>query len=190
MGYLLPRRTGELATHSFIHSDAKLYQESDPKVRKKYAQCLLFLVLNLLNDYDAAPVLELLRKDQDELLQAFRKDHTDLFKAAPANPQRIAEFHRISLLRRLFVFSGGRDDFLQRKIDPKYTANDNVNLYGSFVGVTGSNRFGNFDSQAMLSALSKSKVFTDEDIRTLNIVELSGQMLASLPIGFPQGYLV
>jgi hypothetical protein len=148
----------------------------------------VFLSLNLLKDYDTPLVLELLGKDQDELLQAFRKDYTDLFVSA--NAQQSIEFHNISLLRRLFVFSGGRDDLWQRKFDPKYTVNDNVNLYGSLVGIAGSNRFGSFDLQAILKALSKSKVFTNDDICTLDIVNLTSQMIAFLPIGFPQGYLV
>jgi hypothetical protein len=160
----------------------------------------VFLGLTLLKDYDIPPALELLRKDRDELLQAFQngqdellqafwRDHTDLFPGS-TSAQRSAEFQRISLLRCLLVFSGGKDDIRQHRFAPEYTASDNVNLYGSLVGITGSNCFGNFDSQVILDALSKSKVFTHDDIRTLDIVKLTSQMMTSLPIGFPQGYLV
>lgn len=42
----------------------------------------------------------------------------------------------------------------------------------------------------MLDALSESKIFADNDIYTLDIAHLTSRMIALLPIGFPQGYLV
>jgi hypothetical protein len=134
-------------------------------------------------------VFELLRKDQDQLLQGFRKDHTDILEDL-AN-QWNADFHSLSLHWLLLVSCGGEDDdFRPRKLDPKFTANDNANIIGSLVGITGSNRFGDFDSQAMLNALSHSKVFTQHEISRLEIAKLTSKMMASLPIGFPKGYLV
>ncbi len=145
----------------------------------------MLLALSLLQDYNTPSVIQLLEKDQDEVLQAFRKDPTDLFKAASAKCQRRkAEAHLIGLVRRLFIFSGSQDDPHQLKLDQEYTAIDNFNLYGSLVGVAGSNRFGNFDLQGMLSALSRSKAITGEYIDTLDIAGLRSQMMTFLPIGF------
>jgi hypothetical protein len=143
------------------------------------------LALRLLKDYNTPSAVQLLEKDQDGVLQAFGKDPADLFKAASAKCQnRKAEAHLIGLVRRLLILAGGPEDPHQLKFDQEYTAIDNLNLYGSLVGITGSNRFGNFDLQAMLSALSRSKATTDEYIDTLDIAELSSQMMTFLPIGF------
>jgi len=68
---------------------------------------------------------------------------------------------------------------------------DNLSLYRVLVGVTGANRFGDFDPKEMYDALLKSNVFVkDEDIGTLDTVVWSMQLMESLPIGFPEGYLV
>jgi hypothetical protein len=145
----------------------------------------VFLALNLLQNYDTPSAIHLLEKDQEEVLQVFRKDPADLLKAVSAKYQNPKSgFHIIALLRGLLEFCDGRKDFQQHEFDQECTTNDNVNLYGSLVGVTGSNCFGNFDSQAMRSALSKSKVYADEDVYTLDISELSSQMIRFLPIGF------
>ena len=96
----------------------------------------------------------------------------------------------ISLIRRLLEFSGGREDFEQPKFDKEFTANENANLCRDLIGITGSNFFGRFDTQKMLDALSTSKVFTDNDLQTINIVELSFQMMDFLSIGYRQGHLV
>jgi hypothetical protein len=162
-----------------------VYQESDLKVRYKFTYCLLFIGLNLLQIYDTSPALELLSNGQDELLQVF----TGLSKTGSGESDS-KEIQKISLVRFLLEFSGGREDFLQQKLSQEYTAMDNANLCGSLVGIAGSNYFGKFDTQEMLNALSKSKVFTDDDFRELNVVELSTQMMLYLPIGFPQGHLV
>jgi len=145
--------------------------------------------LSLVKVSNCRLVFELLRKDQDQLLRGFRQEHTDFLEEIPINQQN-AEFHRISLYWSLFVSCGGEDAFRPRKFDPKYTARDNTNMIGSLVGITGSNGFGDFDSQAMLNALSNSQVFTLDDIHKLDIVNLTNKMTTSLPIGFPKGYLV
>ena len=97
----------------------------------------------------------------------------------------------ISLVRGLFELSGGLVDCRQHALDQEYTISDNLNLYMILVGVTGTNRFGDFDPKEMYDALSKSKVFVkDTDIGTLDLVGWSLQMMEFLPIGFPEGYLV
>jgi hypothetical protein len=110
--------------------------------------CLVLLALSLLKDYNTLSAIQLLEKDQDRVLQAFGKDPADLFKAASAKCQnRKAEAHMTGLVRRLLILAGGPEDLHQPKLDQEYTAIDNLNLYGSLVSVTGSNRFGNFDLQ-------------------------------------------
>ncbi len=96
----------------------------------------------------------------------------------------------ISLVRLLLEFSGGREDFKQHKFDKEFTANENANLCCDLLGITGSNSFGRFNTQDILNALSTSRVFTGNDLQTINIVELSFQMMEFLPIGYRQGHLV
>ena len=90
----------------------------------------------------------------------------------------------------LFILYKGEADLGPRKLDPKYTASDNANIIGSLVSITGSNHFRDFDSQVILNTLSNSRVFTLDDIRTLDIVNLTSKMTTSLPIGFLKGHLV
>ena len=147
--------------------------------------CLVLLALSLLEDYNTPSAIQLLEKNQDGVLQAFRKDSTDLFKAMSAKCQnRKAEAQLIGLVRRVFIFADGLEDVHQLQFDQEYTAIDNHNLLGSLVSVTGSSRFRNFDLQAILSALYKSKAITNEYIDGLDIAELISQLTASIPIGF------
>jgi hypothetical protein len=142
----------------------------------------VLLALLLFKDYNTPSALQLLEKDQYEVLQAFRKDVADLFKAAECEDRK-AELQRIGLVRRAFIIAGGLEDVHQLKFDPEYNAIDNLNLLGSLVGVTGSNRLRNFDLQAILSALHKSKAITNKYIDILDIAEL----MTLLPIGFQRG---
>ncbi|KAH6667756.1 hypothetical protein B0J14DRAFT_567126 [Halenospora varia] len=145
--------------------------ESSLLVRGNFTLCLELLALSLLKDYNTLSAIQILDKDHDEVLQAFRKDPADLFKTASAECQnRKAEAHLIGFLRRLLILAGGPEDPHQFKFDQEDTA----------IGVTGANRFGNFHFQAMLSPLSRSKAITD----TLDIAELSSQMMTFLPIRF------
>jgi hypothetical protein len=145
--------------------------------------------LSLVKASNCHLAFDLLRKDEDQLLQGFRQDYTDLLEDVPTY-QQDAEFHSISLYWLLFVSCGAKDNFRPCKFDPKYTAKDNANIIGSLVGISGSNCFGDFDSQAMLNALSNSKVFTHHEISMLDIGNLTSKMTKSLPIGFPKGHLV
>jgi len=47
-----------------------------------------------------------------------------------------------------------------------------LNLLGSLISFTRSNRFRNIDLKAILSTLSKSKAITNKYINTLDIAEL------------------
>jgi len=149
-----------------------------------------------LEKCDSPLALDLLAKDHDDLLQPFRKDHMDLCEAALENEVPIKTLERsklqtISLVRGLLEFSGGRVDCRQHAFDPEYTASDNLSQCGILIGITGINRFGNFDSEKMYNALLKSKVFAeDPDTSALDTVTWSIHMMNFLPIGFPKRYLV
>ncbi|KAH8792194.1 hypothetical protein F5882DRAFT_437771 [Hyaloscypha sp. PMI_1271] len=156
---------------------------SKPLVQKKFALCLVLLALSLLEDYNTPSAIQLLEKDQDGVLQAFHKDLADLFKATECR-NRKAELHIIGLVRRAFMLAGGPEDVHQLTFDQEYTAIDNLNLLCSLVGVIGSSRVRNFDLQAILSALSRSKAFTNEYIDALDITELISQLKTLVPIGF------
>jgi hypothetical protein len=145
----------------------------------------VLLALTLLEDYNHPEAIQLLDKDQDEVLQAFRKDHVDLFAAASTKYQRHkAEAHLIGLVRRLLILAGGPEDPHQLKFDREYRAIYNLNLLTSFVGINRSNRICNLDFQAILSALYKSKAIANEHINTLNIFEFFSKLIILLPIGF------
>ena len=141
------------------------------------------MLLGLLNDYNTPSVIQLLEKDQDGVLQAFGIDLADLFKTAESQNSKAAT-HFIGLIRRAFMVAGGPENVHQLKFDQEYTAIDNLNLLGSLVGVIGSNRFWNFNLQAILSALSRSKAIANEYIDTLDIAELIVKLITLLPIGF------
>lgn len=150
----------------------------------------MFIGLNLLKDYKSCDALELLAKDQFDLLQTFKDCVEDPFKPLSGLKVSIetyydAEMHKISLLRILFEISGGTTNCRQQCLDQRHTFNKNLNLYGSIVGVNGAGSFGRFDE------FLKSKAFEeDPHICPLDTVEWSLRMMQLLPIGFQEGYLV
>jgi hypothetical protein len=144
----------------------------------------MLLALSLLEDYNTPSAIQLLEKNHDGVLQAFRKDPTDLFKAASAKCQnRKAEAQLIGLVQLLLIFASNPEDVHQLKFDQEYTAIDNHNLLGSLVRITGSNCSRNLE-QAILSPLYKSKAITNEYIDTLDIAELISKLMTLLPIRF------
>ncbi|KAL8832499.1 MAG: hypothetical protein Q9191_000226 [Dirinaria sp. TL-2023a] len=175
-----------------VTEDSKTSPQADVDV---FTQYLVFLDLNRQQNYDFYEALELLAKDQADLLQPFEKCHTDSFKTLSERKTSIKTLHdlelqMISLIRLLFELSGGIVECRQHTLDQEYTISDNLNLYMILVGVTDTNRFEKFDSNEMYSALLKSKVFEDSDIGTLNTIEWSMRMMEFLSIGFPEGYLI
>lgn len=156
----------------------------------------MFLGLSSLRSYDSREALELLAKDQANLLQPFQKCYTDPFKAL-SEPKALtktlhsSELQMISLVRGLLELSGGIVDCRQHALDQEYAISDNLNLYRILVGVTDTNSFGDFDPKEMYNMLLKSNVFVkDAEIGTLDPVGWSLQMMHFLPIGFPEGYMV
>ncbi|KAH8590407.1 hypothetical protein B0O99DRAFT_691617 [Bisporella sp. PMI_857] len=161
--------------------------ESDPQIRNKFCFCLLLIALSLNHDYSCPTVVELLEKNQDKLFQDFRKVYIDLLDTTAS--KQILQFHFIALVRALFTFCGGRKDFLQEEFYLGNTVSQNADFFGYLVGITGSHCFGSFIIQDMLKALSLSKAVAKDDVHLLDIRGLVRQMMDSLPIGFPQGYL-
>ena len=143
----------------------------------------MLLALILLGDYNNPSAIQLLEKDQDGLLKAFRKDLADLFKATECQNRKV-ETHRIGLVRRVFMIAGGLENAHQLKFGQESTAIGNLNLLGSFVGIPGSIAVRNFNLRALRSALSRSKAITNDYIDTLDIAKLISQLMTSLLIGF------
>jgi hypothetical protein len=68
------------------------------------------LLLRLsFKDYNTLSAIELLEKEQDRVLQAFRKDVADLFKAADCRNHK-AELHIVGFIRRLLILASGLED--------------------------------------------------------------------------------
>lgn len=163
---------------------------------------LLFITLNLADDYDTPLVLGLLRKDKDQLLDGLWNAYSDPFvyllskianfKATNEflEDQNAAEFHRLSLVRSVLELAGAKIDVRQHKLDLDYTANYNHNILGSMLSFSGSKPFGTFASEKMLDALSKSLVFPDDTTHKLDVIKLSAKVMSCVLIEFPEGYLV
>ncbi|KAF4632607.1 hypothetical protein G7Y89_g5518 [Cudoniella acicularis] len=126
-----------LLGHNFLFLDKAEFEflfgyDLTPLVREKFPLCLVLLALSLLEDYNSPSAIQLLEKNQDKVLRAFRKDFTDLFKAVSIKCQnRKAETHFIRLVRRVFIFASGLEDVYQLKFDYEGTAIDNLNKLGS-----------------------------------------------------------
>jgi len=58
--------------------------------------------------------------------------------------------------------AGGIVDCRKHALDQEYTISDNFNLYMILVGVTGTNRLGDFDPKKMYNASLKSKIFVKD----------------------------
>ncbi len=146
----------------------------------------------MLGEYDSNDALKLLAKDQEDLLQYFSNNHTELLGAASEavvfNKSDGQKLQLISLARGLLEFSGGREECQQHALNQDYTVNDNANTIGLSIGITGINQFGIFDPKEMHNALSKSKVFAEN--QDIDLVDYSQRLMESLPIGFQDGYWV
>lgn len=156
----------------------------------------MFLDLNLLRSYDSRLVLELLTKDEDDLLQSFWKSRRVLFETASEieTSMKMLEdlkLHNISLLWCLLKFSDDRMKRWQHTLDSEHSISDNINLFDLLIDIVDTNSFENFDSKQMQNALSKSKIFAEDlDMSTLNTVKWSMQLMNFLLINFSKRYLI
>jgi hypothetical protein len=201
MGYPEARHGKRILIH--LQNGTKSCQILHPEVKAKSAKLLLFIILNLVDAYDTPLVLDILRKDEDQLLDPLWNIYSDPFAYLPrkiANleaedefleAQNAAELHRLSLFRLVGEFAGAEMEVRQHRLDLGYTANYNHNILGSIISsISGSKPFGTFAPQKMLDALSKSPVFPDDTISKLDVIKLSAELMSRLPIGLPDGYLV
>lgn len=153
----------------------------------------MFLCLNYCDRYNTPSALDILDRDQNEWLQPFRNDHTDLSMAAkfPIEIREGLGQQITSLFRSLLESSGGKVDCRQHDFRINYTTSQNASLCASLLGVFCSRQFGRFDLEEMQGALSKSKLFaglSKPDVP--DILEWSLRMMALVPVGFPDNYLV
>jgi len=125
----------------------------------------------LLRNYNSHQALELLAKSQEDLLKPFYKSHS-LENQASIDTSEDSDRQTIFLGRSLLEFCGGREKVRQHTLDQGFTTSDNLHLYGLLIGITGTNRFGDFDPDQMHKTLLKFKVFSeDKDISPLNTVK-------------------
>ena len=156
----------------------------------------MFLCLNWCERYDAPPALDILERDQKDWLQPFRGSCTDLSEVSvaadvPIGIREESEWQTISLFRTLLESSGGKLGCRQHNFGINYTTRQNASLCANLLGVSCSRQFGRFDPKEMQSAPSKSKLFravSKSDIP--DTLEWSLRMMAQVPVGFPDNYLV
>jgi hypothetical protein len=201
MGYPEARHGNRILI--YLQNGTNSCQILDPEVKTKSAKLLVFIILNLDDVYDTPLVLDLLRKDEDELLDPIWNIYSDPFAYLPSEianlkaedefleAQNAAELHRLSLVRLVAECCGAEIEMRQHRLDLGCTAKYNHNVLGSMISsISGSKPFGTFDPQKMLDALSKSPVFSDDTISKLDVKKLSVELMNRLPIGLPDGYLV
>lgn len=103
----------------------------------------------------------------------------------------MANQQTISLFRCLLEYSGAKVDCRQHVFGVNYTTGENALLCVSFLGGVCSRQFGRFDSKEMQGALSKSKLFAELSMSDLpDTIRWSLFMMMSVPVGFPENYLV
>ncbi len=156
----------------------------------------MYFGLRRCDRYDTPSALDILERDEDDWLQPFRNGHTDLFwlmMAAdfPIGIRKELEQQMISLFRSFLEFSDGKVDCRQHNFGMDYTTSQNASLCASFLGISCSSQFGRFDPEEMQGALSKSKLFAEHSKPDIpNTLDWGLYMMAYVPIGFPDKYLV
>ena len=101
------------------------------------------------------------------------------------------EQQTIYLFRSFLEFSSGRVDCRQHDFGIDYTINQNASICASFLGISRLRQFGRFDPEDMARALSKSKIFAEQSKPDIpNPLDWGFHMMAHVPVGFPDNYLV
>jgi hypothetical protein len=151
-------------------------------VQKQFVLFLVLLALLPRRDYKAPSVLQLLDKDQKQVLRALWRDLADLFKGTERRDGEEA-IRLIGLLRRVFVVAGGQEDAHQLQLVQGYTAHDAFSLIGSLFGITGSNCLRRLDLGAILSAVHESDAFCNDYPDPLDITKSIIHLLKLLEAG-------
>jgi hypothetical protein len=144
--------------------------------------------LNTQNKYDNRLGLELLGKDEHELLQDFRRLR-GILRAWPVKDHSSTDLSWASILRSALEFSGATENFLRKYLDPEFTAPQNARLFSTFMEIDLLKPFGRFDVQKMRNALSKSKLFRTVDINAFEIGTYTIELMSFLPFGYIQYFV-
>lgn len=140
--------------------------------------------------------LNIRERDQNDWLQFFRNGHMDLFRLLIAADLSIeirkeSERQTISLFRSFLEFFHDRVNCRQHNFGMDYTTSQNASLCVTFLGIFCSRQFGHFDLEEMQDALFKSKLFAEQSRSDMpNILDWGLYMMACVPVGFSDNYLV
>ncbi|KAL8701764.1 MAG: hypothetical protein Q9201_004732 [Fulgogasparrea decipioides] len=121
-----------------------------PEVRGLFAENLLFLSLNLVQDYTSPMALTILERDQNHWLRFFNDNLT----AHPRLSQKEI-IPTISLFRKVFEFSGGRADIGQHLDELDITTNQVMYLCTRLLNIEATHWLGSFKATEMRRALSR-----------------------------------
>jgi hypothetical protein len=152
--------------------------------------------LNCCDRFDTFPALDILKRDQNELLQPFQNGYTDLsdlLMAAdfPIGIRKELEQQTTSLFRSLLEFSGGKVDCRQHEFGINYTTSQNASLCANLLGVLYSRQFGRSDPEEIQGALSRSRLFAELSKSDIpDTLDWGLRMMVLVPVGFPDNYLV
>lgn len=108
-------------------------------------------------------------------------------------PVEIQEWEQqTTLLFRSFLeLSGGKEDCRPHDFGPDYTTSQNAYICAKFLGISYTRGFGCFDPEEIQGALSISKLLAEQSKpEALNILDWDLRIIAYVPIGFPDNYLV
>lgn len=150
----------------------------------------MFLFLNLEANHNSENAQTILTSTHDELLNGLESGLRIL--VAPVSRKRPGrdESQITSLFRVLLELSGGKLNLLQHNFAGEYTANENSDLYASIFGIARTNDFGEFDGVEMCRTITKSPVFSGEEMSVQILEDWSTKMKDSLRVGYCHGYLV
>lgn len=164
-------------------------QAFTPSVRKRLAQNIVFLFLNLKNNHGSDDAQSCLKSNQEELLESLQLS-LPIQVEEPPERMKLDETQITSFIRGLVEVSDGRVDVLQHNFGEEYTASENADLCASLLDITRTNQFGDFDREAMCTTLLKSPVFSEMEISVQDLKGWTTKMMNCLCLGFEKGYLV
>jgi len=143
----------------------------------------LLFCLGRCDHYDSSTAVEVLGHNEEDWLQRYL--------TANLPSEKREELKQTVLLFRGFLeLSGGTVDCRRHDFGVGYTTTQNANLCAEYLGVSGTRHFGHFDPGEMQRALSKSRLFTEAYDEVPDPFEWSLRMMALVPVGFPEDFLV